>query len=241
MSFLLGSTKARSNVNEEAQGVYGGLTDYINRMGFGGLNPGGPPEPWLVEPYQKLFRDQNAQNFAQVKESAGNLTGSGLSQNLGLAAQRATTDQGAFLSNLIEQKRQNDANRWAQVILGTLNSQAAGVQYTHQPGFLDYAFQGAAAAAPFLAGPAGAAIGGAKAAGGMAGAGGAGAGIVQGEWGNNPTNGQLGQASFYRFLKPGDEMFAQEGQNMGTTLYPQLFGPQDRDRFGFAPNRPRAY
>ena len=235
MSFLMGSTKARSNVNEDAQGTYSGLIDYINKTGFGGLNPG-MPDPSQVEPYRKLFADQNAQNFGQVKESAGNLTGSGLCQNLGLAAQRATTEQGAFLTNFLEQKRQADANRWMQIVFNALNSQAAGVTYTHQPGLLDYAVQGASAAAPFLAGPAGPAIAAGTSAASAA-AGGSGAAARA-----NPTGGQLGQASFYRFLKPGDPLYAQEGTRMApytSPQFPQFFGG-DRDIFGTA-NRPRRY
>lgn len=230
MSFLMGSTKARSNVNEDAQGLYGGLIDYINSQGFGGLNTNGPVDPSMIEPYQKLFRDQNAQNFGQVKESAGTLTGSGLSKNLGIAGAQASTQQGAFLADLIMRKRAADADRWAQLLGNTLNSQAAGVQYTHQPGFLDYAFQGAAAAAPFL--------GGIGSGGNMAASRAGGAGIVQGEFANGgqPPAGQLGQASFYRFLRPGDPLYGQEGAR-NRPLDDFLFGERDSFGTGSGPRR----
>lgn len=223
MSFLVGQTKTRPNVSGETSDLHNQLIEFIRNSGLGGLTPGTNPDPSQIEPYQRLFRDTNAQNFAQVKESAGNLTGSGLGNNLGIAAQRASTEQGAFLADLIERRRQADANRWAQVVLGTLGSPAGGVSQTYQPGFLDYAIQGATAAAPFIAGPAGAA-----AAGGMA----AGGGMANAQGG-----GQLGQASFYRFLRPGDSLYAQEGER-SSPLGPFFGG--GRDSLGTAV-RPRRY
>ncbi len=151
MSFLIGKTQTRPNVSDETSGLHNSLIDYLTSQGFGGLETGGQVDPSLIEPFQKLFQQQNAQNFAQVKESAGTLTGSGLGNNLGIAAQRAGTEQGAFLADFIERKRQADANRYMQLVLGTLGSPAGGVTRTYQPGFLDYAIQGASAAAPFLA------------------------------------------------------------------------------------------
>lgn len=151
MSFLVGKTQERSNVSGETSDLFKQLIQYIQGQGFAGLNPGTSVDAASAEPYQKLFRDQNAQTFGQAKESAGNLTGSGLEKGLGNAAQKASTEQGSFLANLFENRRQSDAARMLQLVLGTMNSQAAGVSYTHKPGLLDYASQAATAAAPFLA------------------------------------------------------------------------------------------
>jgi hypothetical protein len=218
MSFLMGKTQTRPNVSDETSGLHNSLIEYLTQQGFGGLNPTGQADPSMIEPYQKLFRDQNAQNFGQVKESAGTLTGSGLGNNLGIAAQRASTEQGAFLADMIERKRQADANRWSQLILGTLGSPAGGVTRTYQPGFLDYAIQGASAAAPFIAGPAGGAAAMAAGGGGMA---------------NAQPGGQLGQASFYKFLQPNDELYARDGTRTGLGMF---FGG-GRDSLGTADRR----
>lgn len=151
MSFLIGKTQQRSNVTGETSQVYNKLLEYIMGQGFGGLNPSVSPDQASLEPYQRLFRQQNAQNFAQAKESAGNLTGSGFANYLGNAAATADAQQGAFLANLFEQRRQQDADRFLRLVLGSLGSPAGGVTQMYQPGFLDYAFQGIQSAAPFLA------------------------------------------------------------------------------------------
>lgn len=163
MSFLVGKTQARSNVSPETSDLHNEIIKWIEAQGLTGLNPGTIVDPAAAAPYKKQFADQNADVFGQVKESAGNLTGSGLSNTLGKAAQRATTEQGSFLANLFENRRQNDAARMLQLVLGTINSPAGGVQYTHKPGLLDYASQAATAAAPFFA-PSAAAAPGADAA-----------------------------------------------------------------------------
>lgn len=170
MSFLVGKTQARSNVTPETGDLFKQLIQYIQGQGFAGLNPGTSVDAASAEPYQKLFRDQNAQTFGQAKESAGNLTGSGLETGLGQAAQRASTEQGSFLANLFENRRQQDAGRFLQLVLGSMSSPAAGVQYTHKPGLLDYASQAAVAAAPFFAPGVGSIGAGAAGAGAGAGA-----------------------------------------------------------------------
>lgn len=152
MSFLAGKTKPLSNVSEGTSGLHQQLIDYITKGGFGGLNPGTSPDAASIEPYQKMFRDQNAMVFGQAKESAGGLTGSGLGNTLGIAGQRASTEQGGFLAQLFEQRRQQDANRQLQLILGTLGSPAGGVTQSYQPGFLDYLMEGAQTAASFIPG-----------------------------------------------------------------------------------------
>jgi hypothetical protein len=95
-----------------------------------------------MQPYLDMFTQQNSRNFAQAKESAGNLTGSGLGNIIGAEAGRANVEQGAFLANLFEQRRTNDANRNAQLVLGSLGSPAGQVDYSYTPGFLDYLSQG---------------------------------------------------------------------------------------------------
>lgn len=150
MPWLTGKNVQQSNVNQPTAGLDQSLIQWIQGQGFAGLNPATSVDAASAAPYQKMFADQNAQVFGQAKESAGNLTGSGLGAQLGTAGQRASTEQNAFLANLFEQRRQNDSNRFLQLVLGTLGSPAGGVTNTYQPGFLDYAAQGAKAAAPFL-------------------------------------------------------------------------------------------
>jgi len=154
MSFLTGQTKQLPNSNSKTTGVQQGLMDYLMNQngGFGQLNPGTSVDQSSIQPYLDLFTQQNSRNFAQAKESAGNLTGSGLATAIGQEAGRADTEQGAFLANLFEQRRTADANRYASTLMGGLNSSAGGVTNAYQPGFLDYLFQGASAAAPFITG-----------------------------------------------------------------------------------------
>ncbi len=78
MSFLVGKTVEQSNVTGQTGGVYKDLLNYISGQGFAGLNPGTSVDAASIRPYQDLFSQQNARNFAQAKESAGNLSGSGL-------------------------------------------------------------------------------------------------------------------------------------------------------------------
>jgi hypothetical protein len=87
-----------------------------------------------------LFQQSLNPVLAQAKESAGSLTGSGLGNILGGAAGRSLSD---FLLQAIS----GQANR-ATSLSQTLLSPG---QKSYTPGFLDYLFQGASAAAPFLA------------------------------------------------------------------------------------------
>lgn len=148
MQGLTGGTKQLSNVTPEAGAVLNQLLQALTQGGVGQqITPSTTVDKASIQPYLDLFTQQNARNLAQAKESAGNLTGSGLSTAIGAEAGRASTEQNAFLANLFETRRQNDANRYAQTLLGALNGNAAGVQNVYQPGFLDYASQGAMAAA----------------------------------------------------------------------------------------------
>lgn len=145
MSFLLGKTGTTSNVSKPTGDLHTQLLQYLGSGQNGGLDklfPGANIDQASMQPYLDLFSQQNARNFAQAKESAGNLTGSGLSSLIGQEAGRANTQQGAFLANLFENRRQQDADRFAQTLLGSLGSPAGGVSQYYQPGFLDYAAQG---------------------------------------------------------------------------------------------------
>lgn len=155
MSFLTGQTVQSPNANAQTTDLQNQLVKFLSGNNGGGLErlfPGTTVNPADMEPYLKMFTQQNARNLGQAKESAGNLTGSGFANTMGnqVASQNATQD--AFLANLFEQRRLEDANRMAAVLMGALNSNAGGVTTSYQPGFLDYAMQGLGAAAPWLAG-----------------------------------------------------------------------------------------
>lgn len=153
MSFLVGQTKQLPTSNAATTGAQQSLMQYLMQQhgGFNQLTPGTTVDQASIQPYLDLFTQQNSRNFAQAKESAGNLTGSSLGSIIGAEAGRADVEQGAFLANLFEQRRQQDANRYMQTLLGGMGSPAGQVQNVYQPGFLDYLFQGAGAAAPFIA------------------------------------------------------------------------------------------
>lgn len=148
MSFLLGSVEQAPNANPDTTALQNNLVKFLQGGdGFNRLFPGTEVNPEDMAPYLQLFTQQNARNFAQAKESAGNLTGSGFANTLGARAGEANAEQGAWLANLFEQRRMADANRAAGLMLGALNSNAGGVTTMYQPGFLDYALQGAGALA----------------------------------------------------------------------------------------------
>lgn len=139
MSGFLGKSVTQENVPGDIAGLRKGFADYLTSGGFGGLNTGAPD----LQPYKDLFTQQNAQTFAQAKESAGNLTGTGYGNRIGAAAQRTAVEQGGFLANLLEQSKQANASRMAQVLLPFLNTGVAPPSQSYQPGFLDYLTQGA--------------------------------------------------------------------------------------------------
>lgn len=148
MSFLTGKTEARPSVTGQTSGLHNELlAQFMGQQGANRLFPGTGINPQSLQPFLDLFSQQNARNFAQAKESAGNLTGSGLGNILGSEMGRASVEQSAFLANFLEQRRQADAQRNSQLALGLLGSPAAQLQYTYTPGFLDYLGQGATALA----------------------------------------------------------------------------------------------
>lgn len=166
MSGFLGSQQSMPTTGPATQNFYKGFLDYLGGQGFNSLNPSAGDNQKYLQPYLDLFTQQNARNFAQAKESAGNLTGSGLGQIIGSRMADSSAQQNAFLANLLEQHNQSNANRFAQLVLGGLNSNAGQVQNYYQPGMLDYIMQGATTAAKAGAfGGAGAAAGAAGAAG----------------------------------------------------------------------------
>lgn len=84
------------------------------------------------DPFTSLFRRSLDPILAQAKESAGNLTGTGLGNSLGTAAGRSLVP---FLLGILGQGA---------------SFASPGAQQTHTPGFLDYLFSGISKAAPFL-------------------------------------------------------------------------------------------
>lgn len=143
MSGFTGKTVTTENIPGDISGLRENFSAFLQNQGFGGLNTGTPD----IEPYRKLFEQQNQFNFAKAKESAGNLTGTGYGARIGRAAQEATTEQGGFLANLLEQSKQQNASRLAQVLMPFLTTGVGAPTTSYQPGFLDYAVQGGTALA----------------------------------------------------------------------------------------------
>lgn len=87
----------------------------------------------VPQAYQSLWSSALAPILAQAKESSGNLTGTGLSNNLGTAAGQSLS---SFLLNYLGMTSGN-ANRLA-------------TSESYQPGLLNYLFQGLGAASPII-------------------------------------------------------------------------------------------
>ena len=150
MSGFLGKTETVSNVTPGTGQAHDILLAALtgSGRGVGGqLFPGTMVDNKSIQPYLDLFTQQNTRNLAQAKESAGNLTGSGLGNIIGARAGEANVEQGAFLANLFEARRREDANRFLQAYLGALGSPAGGTQTYYTPGFVAYLGQGATALA----------------------------------------------------------------------------------------------
>ena len=132
-----GKTRPATEVPSDVMGLRKGLIGEIG--GPSGVDPitgiGGS-----LEPFMSLFRQQLSPVLGQAKESAGNLTGSGLGNIIGSAAGRSMSD---FLLNLLSQRAQRAYGLTSQLI--------APQQLAYQPGFLDYLFQGVGEAAPLIA------------------------------------------------------------------------------------------
>ncbi len=110
----------------------------------GGVNPvtGLGPSGEIPQAYMDLFSKSLAPILAQAKESAGDLTGSGLGNVIGSTAGRSLSD---FLLGILNQTAGRASGLYSQL------AQPLGQQVAYQPGFLDYWFQGLQAAAPIAA------------------------------------------------------------------------------------------
>lgn len=151
MSGFVGKTKQLDNVSSDIAPLRSGLTGYLMGQGYDTLFSQGSDEE-LLAPYRALFEQQNKVGLAQAKESAGNLTGSGYAASLGSYLNRAVPEQNAFLAMLLEQRRRQDADRYANLAGGLATSGVGAPTQAYQPGFLDYLFEGAnvvASAVPF--------------------------------------------------------------------------------------------
>lgn len=218
MSALTGKTKTISGTPEEALPVRQGASQYIQGKGFDPLFAQGTDEQYLA-PYREMYKQQNAVGLGQAKESAGNLTGSGYAGALGNFIGRSTTEQNANLSSLIENRRQNDAQRYLSLIQMLATTGVGPPTTAYQPGLLDYAGQAATGLAT------GGFFNGLLNKGGGGGAGGAPGGMA-------PPGGQLGQASRYNF----DGTHNMYTNPSTTTDWLTGYGAQ-RDSFGY----PRGY
>jgi hypothetical protein len=137
-----------------------GLQGYGNEaFGFGQGSQGyssqgqGPIPESVLGPYRELFASNREAGLAQAKESAGNLTGSGYNNILGDSLRQTLGQENATLASLgIQQQqfRQNQQEQFLRLLLG-LSTAGVGPQgQAYTPGFLDYLFQGAGAAAPLI-------------------------------------------------------------------------------------------
>lgn len=109
----------------------------------------------ILAPYRAMFDERNKMVGAQAAESAGNLTGSGFANTLGTALGRQSTEQGGFLAGLLNQNRENQANRLANLLAMMSGTGVGPPQQTYTPGFLDYLMQGVqtvASAIPLMGG-----------------------------------------------------------------------------------------
>lgn len=135
---LGGKTETISGTPKDIRGLRGGLADFLQSYGYGkGLFPGVVPDAASLEPFMQLFTQRNQANFAQAKESAGNLSGSGYGNILGTAMERSNVEQGAFLADLMERRRQQDQQTFLQALLGLSTSGVGPDTQVYKPGLLD--------------------------------------------------------------------------------------------------------
>lgn len=109
-------------------------------------------DPSLVKPYADLFSAQRGEALGQAKESAGNLTGTGYNNILGTSLAGSLAQEQVTLANLGIQQQQFQMQKQQEFMRTLLGLTGQTAQTGYQPGFLDYLFQGASAAAPFFAG-----------------------------------------------------------------------------------------
>lgn len=140
MSGFIGSTKETSGVNSDVKKLRESMASFLQNKGYEGLFSTGSDEE-LLKPYRDLFKQQNETGLAQQKESAGNLTGSSFALGQSNYLSKATTQQGAFMSDLLERRKQADQARFAQLLLGLGTAGVGPPTTAYQPGFLDYLMQ----------------------------------------------------------------------------------------------------
>ena len=142
MSFLTGSQKTVQTEAYDplAQETRGRLNSFLQGVDpLTGLSTGANQIPPAL---MQLFSSSLSPVLAQAKESAGSISGSGLGNILGATAGRSLND---FLFRILSERGAR-----ATALSGAM-IRPLGQQTYHQPGFLDYLFQGASLAAPFLA------------------------------------------------------------------------------------------
>lgn len=138
MSFLTGKMESVQRTDPQAMGLKQLTLGRLEGIDpFTGLDRGGGGIPPAL---MQLFQSSLDPVLAQAKESAGNLTGSGLGNIIGGTAGRSLSD---FLTHILSQRASNATSLTGQL----LTPQTQG----YKPGFLDSLFQGVGAAAPFLA------------------------------------------------------------------------------------------
>lgn len=158
---LVGHTEQIDNVPGDVKGLrsdlvsmlMAGLPGFTNSaFGFGQGSQGfAALDPSIVKPYNDLFTATRGDALAQAKESAGNLTGSGYNNILGDATARSLAEQQALLAQLGMQSQQFQQQRNEQFLRLLLGLTMDKAQVGYKPGYLDYLFQGAGAAAPLIA------------------------------------------------------------------------------------------
>jgi len=120
------------------------FADFLSQQGFSTAINGPMGGPTLdTSPYKAMFAQNRAEALAGAKESAGNLTGSGLGNTIGAAAGRSVAGENAFLANLLNANQQAAAERYTRLLGGFATAGVSTPQTYYQPGFLDYLFQGA--------------------------------------------------------------------------------------------------
>lgn len=100
----------------------------------------------FMEPFNNMFNASRDRSLAQAKESAGNLTGSGLNNLFGSSLAASLGDEQAQLGNMMLGLRgqelgrnQFNAGQIFQMLMGLGTTGVGAGTPTYQPGFMDYA------------------------------------------------------------------------------------------------------
>ena len=149
MGFLLGKTQQSDRTPSDIKGLRSGASNYLTQQ-LDFLRGGGPSEFFIenfLGPIRDMFGRSRSSALTQAKESSGNLTGSGLAENLGGVVNRSLADEEGLLAQMLMQERGNIL----QAILGFGTAGVAPPETTYTPGLLEYAAQGFGQSAPFFA------------------------------------------------------------------------------------------